>query len=231
MLQWLSVSAQEAATANSECSENFTVWSRMEGRCKCVLKIWRKMSPLAYKEHKRQHDNNGLSTSSVGVLLSCETQPYSHGYFFPPLKGLLFPSSKRCFSTTFYNDLNFLLSYTLRILIFATLIIIKSRTKITSFSISQGTDLPVEFCIPSPDYRNSHRSKDWPSLYGPRNQTPGHVSKMPFTYIIPFSLNLSSFLICSTWTSSPRTRISDTFPSSDRIILTLISSFLDAFVQ
>jgi hypothetical protein len=42
---------------------------------------------------------------------------------------------------------------------------------------------------------------------------------------------LSSFLICSTCTSSPRTRTSDTFPSSDKTILTLISSVLDAFVQ
>lgn len=113
-------------------------------------------------------------------------------------------------------------------------------TKTISFSRSQDTDLPVD----TETHPNSsltftlHRVAGKPGLnclfghYTPDIKAIGHVSNIPFTYIIPFSLILSSLLICSTCTSSPRTRISDTlFPSSDKTIFTLISSFLDAFVQ
>lgn len=58
-----------------------------------------------------------------------------------------------------------------------------------------------------------------------------HLSKMPLTYTMPFSLSWSSFLIWSTCWSSPWTTISDRVPSSATINLTLICSFLDARFQ
>jgi hypothetical protein len=35
-----------------ERSDNFTVWFLLERRRKCMLKIWRKMTPLASKEQQ-----------------------------------------------------------------------------------------------------------------------------------------------------------------------------------
>ena len=116
----------------------------------------------------------------------------------------------------------------------------KSRQKPSLFLEAKTQICPW---IPKPTLNSSltftlHRVTGKPGLncllghYTPDIKATGHVSNIPFTYIIPFSLILSSLLICSTCTSSPRTRISDTlFPSSDKTIFTLISSFLDAFVQ
>lgn len=58
-----------------------------------------------------------------------------------------------------------------------------------------------------------------------------YLSKMPFTYTIPFSLSWSSFRICSTCWSSPWTMTSESLPSSPTSIFTLICSFRDARFQ